>query len=209
MHPKSFHLIETMRVEADGIIFLNEHLRRLQHSAVFFGIPFPKDLQHEIAETAQQYAGAFPAKLRLLLYLDGTFQHEIQPYIDIFEAKKVIWHYPEPVDSSYPYLYHKSSNRHFYETAFSEAQSLGFREVIFTNERGELTEGSRSNLFLKQGDAILTPPLYCGVLNGIYRKYLLETLPNASEKILYPNDLESASQIWCVNALRQQEEVFI
>ena len=45
-------------------------------------------------------------------------------------------------------LRHKTSWRELYE---AEAKRLGTDEVIFCNERGELTEGARSNIFVKRG----------------------------------------------------------
>jgi para-aminobenzoate synthetase/4-amino-4-deoxychorismate lyase len=55
------------------------------------------------------------------------------------------------------------------------------REVIFENEKGELTEGAISNIFLSQSGGLITPPLTCGVLPGVFRRYLLETCADAEE----------------------------
>jgi para-aminobenzoate synthetase / 4-amino-4-deoxychorismate lyase len=205
----SFYLFETIRIDKNGAQFLSEHLERLQKSAHFFGFRWQADITKQIADTLSAYQDIFPAKLRISLAFDGTITQSISPYIDTFEGKKRLWLYPEPVSSDYIYLYHKNSNRHFYEDTFEEASDLGYREVVYLNERGELTEGSRTNIFLQQGEFIFTPPVYCGLLSGIYRKHLLNTQFNASEKILYEKDLRTADKIWCVNVLRQQEEVFL
>ena len=37
---------------------------------------------------------------------------------------------------------------------------------MFCNERGELTEGARSNIFIRREGILLTPPLGAGVLAG-------------------------------------------
>ena len=37
---------------------------------------------------------------------------------------------------------------------------------MFCNERGELTEGARSNIFVERDGVLLTPPLSAGVLDG-------------------------------------------
>ena len=83
-----------------------------------------------------------------------------------------------------------------------------FDEVIFLNERDELTEGAISNLFVEiPGDPggagkLLTPPLASGVLPGILRRYLLETNPNLEERPLTLADLEHPNTLWLGNALR-------
>ena len=209
MHPAAFHLIETIRVEKQGALFLELHLARMKASALFFNFKWDNTVEADVQKVLKKYKDTFPAKLRICLYFSGEITITINPYQDVFVGEKKIWLYPEPVASDYIYLYHKSSNRHFYDDTFAEASALGYREAIYLNERGELTEGSRTNIFLQQGDQIYTPPLYCGVLKGIYRKHLLNTLPNVSEKMLFEKDLRDADKIWCVNVLRKQEEVFI
>lgn len=54
----------------------------------------------------------------------------------------------------------------------------------YFNEKGELTEGSRSNIVLQIGDKLFTPPINCGLLNGIYRQKLLNE-GKCFEQILY------------------------
>jgi branched-subunit amino acid aminotransferase/4-amino-4-deoxychorismate lyase len=73
--------------------------------------------------------------------------------------------------------------------------------VVFLNERGELTEGSRSNLFVRRQGKLVTPPLSCGLLPGILRSKLIES-GECAEEILYPYDLESADEIFLGNSLR-------
>jgi branched-subunit amino acid aminotransferase/4-amino-4-deoxychorismate lyase len=83
----------------------------------------------------------------------------------------------------------------------SEAARLGADEALFVNERGELTEGSRSTLFVRLGGKLLTPPLACGLLDGILRRELLET-GACAEAVLTPADLETAGEVLFGNSLR-------
>jgi branched-subunit amino acid aminotransferase/4-amino-4-deoxychorismate lyase len=76
---------------------------------------------------------------------------------------------------------------------------LATDEVIFCNERGELTEGARSNIFIRQGDTLLTPPLTAGVLDGRLRAELIEQ-GKACEATLMPEDLNG--EVWFGNSLR-------
>ncbi len=75
----------------------------------------------------------------------------------------------------------------------------GTDEVLFRNERGEITEGARSNVFVRRGGILLTPPLECGVLNGCLRAELIDrTL--AREERLTVKDLDG--EVFLGNSLR-------
>ena len=50
---------------------------------------------------------------------------------------------------------------------------------------------------------LYTPPVKCGLLDGIFKK----SMKNISEKILYKNDLENAEKIFCINSVRGIVEV--
>jgi para-aminobenzoate synthetase/4-amino-4-deoxychorismate lyase len=103
-------------------------------------------------------------------------------------------------DSKDPWLYHKTTRRELYDAEYALAVRDGHVEVLFINERGELTEGSRTNVFVRRGRRLLTPPIDCGVLPGTRRAEILETDPSASEAVLTPSDLEDADEILVCNA---------
>ncbi|MGB3339289.1 MAG: aminotransferase class IV, partial [Devosia sp.] len=69
------------------------------------------------------------------------------------------------------------------------------------NERGELAEGSITNLFLERNGALLTPPLTSGLLPGTLRAELLAS-GRAAEQVLTLVDLETAQAIWLGNSVR-------
>ena len=80
---------------------------------------------------------------------------------------------PQTTDPDSPWLYHKTTLRELYDTERQQALAKGFYEVLFTNTRGEVTEGSIPSIFILQQDP-LTPALECGLLPGVFRKHLLE-----------------------------------
>lgn len=77
----------------------------------------------------------------------------------------------------------------------------GFHEMLFLNRKGELTEGTVSNVFARKGTRWFTPELECGLLPGIWRRRQIEIL-NAEEKVLFPADLMDADEIRIGNSLR-------
>ncbi|MCX6986262.1 MAG: aminotransferase class IV, partial [Lentisphaerae bacterium] len=99
------------------------------------------------------------------------------------------------------FLYHKTTNREFYDAEFKQAHSEGFDEVIFMNEKGEVTEGAITNIFILTKDGWRTPPLKCGLLPGIWRKKMICEL-RAKEKIITLKNLKTAKKIIIGNSVR-------
>ncbi|MBB79855.1 MAG: 4-amino-4-deoxychorismate lyase [Roseibacillus sp.] len=58
--------------------------------------------------------------------------------------------------------------------ALEEARAIGAGEAIFPNTRGELCEGTGSNVFLVSDGILLTPPLSGGCLAGVTRALVIE-----------------------------------
>jgi para-aminobenzoate synthetase/4-amino-4-deoxychorismate lyase len=73
---------------------------------------------------------------------------------------------------------------------------------VYLNERGELAEGSRTNIFIDRGDGVLvTPPLPAGLLPGVLRAELLAG-GRAIESVLTLHDLEGAHVVYLGNSVR-------
>jgi|ETNmetMinimDraft_22_1059887.scaffolds.fasta_scaffold00002_46 branched-subunit amino acid aminotransferase/4-amino-4-deoxychorismate lyase len=53
------------------------------------------------------------------------------------------------------------------------AQSKGFEQCLFSNERGEITECATANIFFVKDGALKTPALKCGLLEGVIRGQIL------------------------------------
>jgi para-aminobenzoate synthetase/4-amino-4-deoxychorismate lyase len=106
----------------------------------------------------------------------------------------------ERTSSADRFLYHKTTRRQLYDrTRERLAAETGCDEVLFRNERGELTEGSFTNLFVERNGRLLTPPLHCGLLNGTLRQRLLAE--TAEEAVLFPEDL-ATGRVYLGNSVR-------
>ncbi len=109
----------------------------------------------------------------------------------------------EALDADALFARHKTSIRTRYDAAWRAAEQQGGFDTLFFNRRGELTEGGRSNVFVRIEGRWLTPPLSCGVLPGIQRALLLDAPAwNAAEAIITRAMLENADDIMVCNALR-------
>ena len=190
---KPLALIETMRFE-NGFARLASHLTRMENSARVFGLSFDRAAAQQTLEHA--VAGR-KGPLRVRLTLNEAGRHEATAH-DL-PPNPSHWTYvisPRPADSRDLLLRHKTSWRELYE---NEVKRLGTDEVIFLNERGELTEGARSNIFIARGDVLLTPPLEAGVLDGRLRAELIAQ-GLAREEVLTPDDL--SGEVYFGNSLR-------
>ena len=99
-------------------------------------------------------------------------------------------------------LRHKTSRRQLYSHARSEYLITQADEVLLANERGEICEGTITNVFADLGDGMLaTPRLDCGLLPGVLRAELLDE-GRAAEAIYSYDDLKSAKAVFVGNSLR-------
>jgi para-aminobenzoate synthetase / 4-amino-4-deoxychorismate lyase len=109
----------------------------------------------------------------------------------------------QPMQSHDVFLRHKTTLRRRYDLAWQAAEKNGAFDTLFINEKLQVTEGGRSNLFIWRDGQWLTPPLSEGVLPGIMRGLLLDDpTMNAREAVLTLDDLRSAERIMVCSSLR-------
>lgn len=202
MQKPDFGLIETLRFEpANGFLRLEQHLQRLQSSAKELGFVCDADA----IRTKLQAHGSDEQALRVRLCLTAGGEAEIittpfQPLNADTQWTVVIA--KTRLNSADPLLRHKTTRRAIYETARAEFMPMQADEVLLLNEKDELCEGTITSLFVDMGDGqLLTPPLECGLLNGVLRQELLQN-GKAKTAILTMQDLQNAKQIFVGNALR-------
>jgi para-aminobenzoate synthetase / 4-amino-4-deoxychorismate lyase len=196
-----FQLIETMLWENE-FRFLSLHLDRLEASASYFNFGFDRgSALSQLHERSSSFPAGKPYRIRLLLDVTGGVTIDSCEFHAERSSGSVTL---SPVRTSSVDLFtrHKTTWREVYDLQYAAARAGGFDEVLFTNERGELTEGAISNLFVEQRGRLLTPPLTCGVLPGVFRRHLLETHPKAEERILTLEDLKAADAVFLCNSLR-------
>jgi len=198
-HPTA--LIETLRhVPGEGFVRAERHLARMAASASALGISF--DAEQARAAMRESVRGRDgPSRVRLVLHEDGMPGAEATP----FAASAAPWRFAvslRRVRAGDPLLRHKTTRREMFEEARARlAATHGCDEILFLNERGELTEGSRTNIFLEIEGRLLTPALASGLLDGCLRRELMEE-GRCAEAVLSRADLDRAERIFLGNSLR-------
>jgi para-aminobenzoate synthetase/4-amino-4-deoxychorismate lyase len=194
-------LIETLKFEPGrGFVRGTRHLARLARSARHFGIPFDAKSARRTMDGAVK-ARRQPARIRLELNEQGGLDVAVQ---DLPPAPVRPWTYAVAdlrVQSTDPLARHKTNWRAHLDNAYARLHAAtGCDQVLFLNERGELAEGNYTNVFVRLGKRLLTPPLSSGVLDGVFRRGLLES-GQCSEAVLYLADL-MRGEVFFGNSLR-------
>jgi len=198
-----FDLFETMHADPGGVRHLDRHLKRLRGSAAYFGFPFDERLLRAALEQAcAALPVATPYRLRLALDQHGGHTITPAPLVPL-DGPVTVLLAPDAMRSDDLFLRHKSTQRARYDAGWRHAESRGAFDMLFFNERGELTEGGRSNVFVKLDGRWFTPPLSSGLLPGVMRAVILDDPAwSASERTMGLPDLARAEAIVVCNALR-------
>ncbi|KVN07031.1 aminodeoxychorismate synthase component I [Burkholderia stagnalis] len=204
-----FQLFETTcATRAEGIRHLDRHVARLQRSADAFGFRFDADaLRGAIDARCAALDGDGPYRMKLALAKDGALEIVAAPLKPLPDGPAGVLlaadHGFAPTHADDALLQHKTTRRADYDRAWQAAEALGCFDMLFVNERGEVTEGGRSNLFVKLDGQWVTPPLSCGVLPGVMRGVLLDDPSfGATERVVTRDDLARAQALLLTNALR-------
>ena len=202
--PNAFELIETIHAtRSDGCRHIDLHLQRLRASADYFGFAFDEAaLRASLQRASDAFSSGEPHRVRLALKQDGTCSIQTAPLAPLSLPVRLLIA-PQRTDAADLFLRHKTSVRQRYDDAWRTAEAHGAFDMLFCNERGEVTEGGRSNVFVKLDGRWTTPPLASGVLPGIMRSVLLaDPQWAAAERVLTLDDLRRAEEVVACNALR-------
>ncbi len=192
-----FSLIETARVENGKIALWDLHAARMENSARELGFPFPR-------RTLESIVPERDGIMRVALSRDGrlavAYRDLVPPASDFVEIS------PERIDAQNPLFRHKTTKRGRFENAAKRISEAGLYDVVFLNMRGEVAEGSRTNIAVEKNGALFTPPLESGALDGVFRRSMLGKM---REKTLTMRDLETADKIFCLNSVRGMRRVHL
>lgn len=195
-----FSLIETMRWQpGTGFLRLDQHLRRLSRSADALGFRQPQDAKSRLEK---EVSGNAPLRVRLVMTYRGKMEVTATPFEPMPE--ETVWRLKiarTRLQSEDSLFRHKTTRREPYEAARAEFSKDEADEVILLNERGEVCEGTITNIFAEAADGmLLTPPLTSGLLPGVLRAELIRER-RARGEVLKLDDLRHR-KLFVGNSLR-------
>jgi para-aminobenzoate synthetase / 4-amino-4-deoxychorismate lyase len=190
-----------------GFAFLSMHLDRMESSAACFDFSFDRaSITSQLLERSNRLPP--DQRHRVRLQLDSAGRITVTATACLRERSTVSVRFSsERTSSDDVFLRHKTTCRDRYERLHAEARADGFDEILFRNERDEVTEGAISNIFIRSEGRLLTPPLSSGLLPGVFRRHLLEIDATIEERVINLKDLESADAVFLCNAVRGIRQV--
>lgn len=203
-----FSLLETLLwTPEEGYFLLDLHFQRLFQSAKYFDFPIYEEKWREVLEKEAKRLDHIPYRVRLTVSEQGIPSVESTP-LEIHRSNSPLrlCLAKDPVYASNQFLYHKTTFRSFYEEklrAFPDCD-----DVILWNEKGELTETTIGNIVIEWKGKRITPPVECGLLPGIFRKWLLQR-GEIEEQVISFEMLREASCLYRINAVRKWERAIL
>ena len=212
---RDFALIESLRwaesTDGEGYDLLAQHMDRLTASAEYFDFPCDEQAIRDDLKAHAAYLDPLKVwKVRLLLSSSGHVSITSTALgNDEKNGDKSITLSDLVTDSQNTILFHKTTDRVCYDGELKYyMKKYGSYDVVFLNEKGDLTEGAYNNIFLKLDGILYTPLLECGLLNGTLRQSLMaDTDFPLEEKCLTLRDLRQAEAIYMGNSVRGLVEV--
>ena len=205
---------ETLRGYSGRTFALDEHLRRMSKGLKILYLPLPfskKEIEQHISFILKTNR-LKNARVRILVWEDASVKHAAVTAIPYhppsaqkykkgfcaeFAAKRC------QSDQRQPEV--KSIQHQFYLFANARALNQGYDEALLLNDRGEIAEGSRSNIFFVKDGKLFTPALRCGSLRGITREITLTLVRKSGhlckEIAASPQDLIQAQEAFLTSSL--------
>ena len=207
-----YKLYEALLLKNGKYRLFHPHTKRLMKSAAYFSVLVTKQ---KVVQTLLAFARRFGrGSFKVRLFVDATGKMTVSGKGIVLcrdsaprcptgrvELARVI------MNSADIFLRHKTTHREIYDREYKKYLKKGFYDVIFFNERRELTEAHSSNIFIKKNNIFYTPPVSCGLLPGTYRDFLLAKGGKYKEKVLYKKDLIKADTVYICNSVRGMRRV--
>ena len=220
-------VFETVKIVNDKILFLEDHYFRLMSSMRVIRMEIPMNFTMEYLEeqilnlvkgknlenssrariTVYRNDGGYylpqnnsisflinVEPLENILYYIDKAEYKVDLYTDFYIAKQLL--------SSI-----KTTNRLINITASIYANENDLDNCILLNDSKNVIEALQGNIFMLNGNKLITPPVSEGCLNGIMRKQIIglaRTIENIEvvEETISPFDLQKADELFITNVIK-------
>lgn len=214
-------VFETLKVTSAGPFALTRHVRRLAISAQALGLVAPADevvraAVDEVVSANWSELGGL-GRLRITYTAGvaplGSDRGDAVPTLVVAMAPASPWPATTTI-ATVPWTRNersavagvKSTSYEENVVALHRAHELGASEAILANTRGELCEGTGTNVFVVVDGDVLTPPLSSGCLAGVTRELVLEWF-DAQEQALPLDVLATADEVFLTSSTRNVHPV--
>lgn len=219
-------IFETIKVLNNKVLFLEDHYFRLMASMRIYRMEIPMNFTMEYFESqilnlittfsdSNSYRVRFSvyrdsegfylpksrnvqfvvtaSPLNSALYSFGNEFYEVELYKDFYVSKQLL--------STL-----KTNNKMLQITGSIFTEENGYANCLVLNDEKNVVEALQSNIFMKTGNVVTTPPVSDGCLNGIMRKQILDILKKmesieVKETSISPFDLQKADELFLTNVI--------
>ena len=189
---------EVVRLMDGKVLFLQDHLDRLQHSLKGSGLEFPGSGEIIKSLRLLQDGNDFSiGNIRICLERTGKTSSQLLCYFVPYVYPEVCMYLSGVQLVSYPHIRPnpgiKKWDDQFRVSVNQYIRDHGVYEALLLNDQKQITEGSRSNVFFIDSDNKLITPPEQNILPGITRKYVMEIYHKKGlevlERPIHMNDL--------------------
>ena len=195
---------ETIAVKDGRLLFLDRHLRRLDRALRFLQIGTLDErgiTEKQVTDYVKQQKLTDSACKLTVSKENVVFQKRQNPYTDSIRKTGFMMDFSSVRrNETSPLTAYKTLNYGDCILENRRAHGEGMNERIFLNTKGQISEGTVSNIFFVRNGKLYTPDLSCGLLPGILREYLCET-ENVEETVIYPAELGRYEECFVTNSL--------
>ena len=195
-------IFETIKTENGQPFFLNRHIERAIDSTnrLKFALVNWAQLREDIDSLLLKLP-LVRGRLRFTIFADGTYliTHEDAPARTAPHKMLV-----SPVKKYSSSMLSGIKSLSYGESAAGMriAASKGCDDLLYFNERNEVSEFGLANLLIESDGKFFTSSLSSGCLPGIVRGIFLEWF-SVTEKVLFKEDLKSADGLYVLSSLRE------
>lgn len=211
-------LFETFAAIGDNVIFIEDHLDRLERGArlIRLALPCSRDRIRRWIMAANKKNTAPIKKIRVTLTAgDSAFwagkKSKPRILIIVTEYSFPIQPFrltvsPYQVDQDSPFRNVKTLSFIIEMTSRKKAYSSRFDDGILLNRSGNVAETTSANIFWVKNGILFTTPLEAGCLDGMTRKHIIEmaehrNIPCRIRNIKL-NDLLKADEVFVTSSLK-------
>ncbi len=207
-------VFETLLCEDGKVFFLAQHYRRFLHGCDRYVLPQPMSLREtkDILGQLLRDNKLRDGRIRMMSWRKGWELHFAMLVVPRSPFPEKVYRrgfsaclYPRRLDRPFQLAKVKSLDYGFFLRAYEYALKNDCHEALLMNSRGQVVEGSRSNIFFVKDHKLFTPSLASGCLAGTTRQTVLTLAKSLNLKIPAASgtsvDLQSSEEAFLTNAL--------
>jgi branched-chain amino acid aminotransferase len=220
-------VFETLKIVQGKVLFLEDHYFRLMASMRILRMEIPMNFTMEYFEEqllsvvkSNGFEDAARARITIYrndggYYLPTTNTISFLIHTSSLDNQAYVWEEKTCEVDLYKDFYIskqlistlKTTNKVIHVTASIYADENGFDNCILLNDSKNVVEVLQGNLFMLQGNKLITPPVAEGCINGIMRKQVLALAKKVEglemvEEVISPFDLQKADELFFTNVIK-------